>query len=437
MFSKEYLLIKNLNCEKKTNDLKYAIFWLLNNHINNNFDIQIDVIFTNYDNFVFETLKINENKLIKINNLVDSSNITTYSPFDYDYFNDLNLSLLYQKIYPGINVANNRNIKQVITQNISDNLLSNKNITSELPKNETSKNETSKHKLSEEELKKIDDDCNIRFEKMLERKEKEKQKEKYNIFISDISIYNKLTKEDNFSEDYLPPLYEAKYYIIKYLFKNEYFKDEHINEPSEELFNIYRCLYDFINNNDELNNFDDDIYKDVLDDFIDYLPDNIKLITDRQIMEELNKKSDNNDMFNEQNEFKNNDSDDSDKSDNSDNSDNSDESDDSDNSDDNSSEQMEKNLLNKCLTDYNNYNDFLNNEKNNENINENDKKRLNVIKFMIKEGYLEKNNIYESIEENIYLYDILCDVNNNNSIPDEIKNSFNDEINDFLKFIFE
>ena len=76
---------------------------------------------------------------------------------------------------------------------------------------------------SKEELKQIDDDCEIKFKKMLERKEIERDKEKYNIFVNDINIYNKIINEPNFSEDYIPKLFEAKYYIIKYLYKNNYF----------------------------------------------------------------------------------------------------------------------------------------------------------------------------------------------------------------------
>ena len=82
------------------------------------------------------------------------------------------------------------------------------------------------------------------------------------------------------------------------------------------------------------------------------------------------------------------------------------------------------------------YNDYIHYIKN-KNVEEIDEKKFNekkfnVIKFMIDEGYIEKNNIYETIEDNIYLYDILCDVLVNKPIPDEIAHSFEDEIKKFL-----
>lgn len=58
-----------------------------------------------------------------------------------------------------------------------------------------------------------------------------------------------------------------------------------------------------------------------------------------------------------------------------------------------------------------------------------------VIDFLINNDYLDVIMLEESLEDNIFLYDILCDCINNIDIPDEINNMYIDEINKFKKYL--
>jgi hypothetical protein len=102
----------------------------------------------------------------------------------------------------------------------------------------------------------------------MKRLENERLKEKYNIFVSDITIYNKLINEKHFTESFIPPFFEAKYYIIKYLYKHNYFESENLNGPSQELFDLYNMLYNFVNNNFKINKDNED-FIDIIEDFED------------------------------------------------------------------------------------------------------------------------------------------------------------------------
>jgi hypothetical protein len=195
---------------------------------------------------------------------INNSFNTTYSPFDLDLFNSTELSLLYQTI-----INRNKNETNIINKPV----IANKKLENELNKAQQNlklkelqkqENKSDIQTFNKEELedmknllnslkdnKKIIDkefkekeneladiDCNERFENKKQKLEEERNKEKYNIFKSDIKIYYKLIEEDNFSENFIPPLFEAKYFILKYLFINDYFMDENKTEPSEEIFEL-------------------------------------------------------------------------------------------------------------------------------------------------------------------------------------------------------
>lgn len=327
-----YDLYENNKFTKRTSDRDYAIFWILDNFIKSEYtrDYHFDIVkmITDNDIICSESIKIYDNKVIKINKYNNSFN-TTYSPFDLDLFNSTELSLLYQNI---INI--NKNETNIINKPV----ITNKKLENELNKakqnlklKELQKQENKQESkvevqtFNKEELedmknllnslkdnKKIIDkefkekeneladiDCNDRFEKKKQKLEEERNKEKYNIFKSDIKIYYKLIEEDNFSENFIPPLFEAKYFILKYLFINDYFIDENKLEPSDELFELYRTLYDFVsgvyNNNDSIY----ETFSDIFNEFNEFLPKDKKLLTDRQMMDTLNSKSQTIDLFNE------------------------------------------------------------------------------------------------------------------------------------------
>jgi hypothetical protein len=143
--------------------------------------------------------------------------------------------------------------------------------------------------LLKEETKLIEDkfldlDCEHRFNLRQEKKQLEKQKQDYNIFISDVATYNLIMKdyeEKNKKrqskdlekinlEDIIPPIFELKFYIIDFLKQMGYFDDETSDNYSKELFDIYTVLYKFqtednVHIPEELN--------DVISEFIEFIPD--------------------------------------------------------------------------------------------------------------------------------------------------------------------
>ena len=58
-----------------------------------------------------------------------------------------------------------------------------------------------------------------------------------------------------------------------------------------------------------------------------------------------------------------------------------------------------------------------------------------MIDFLINNDYLDVIMLEESLEDNIFLYDLLCDYINNIEIPDEITNMYTDEINKFKTYL--
>jgi len=321
-----YDLYENNKFTKRTSDRDYAIFWILDNFIKSEYttDYHFDIVkmITDNDIMCSESIKIYDNKVIKINKYNNSLN-TTYSPFDLDLFNLTELSLLYQNIInrnetniinkPLINNKKLENELNKAQQNLKSKELQKQENKTEVQTFNTEELEDMKNLLNslknkkefidkefkEKENELADIDCNERFENKKQKLEEERNKEKYNIFKSDIKIYYKLIEEDNFSENFIPPLFEAKYFILKYLFINDYFMDENKTEPSEEIFELYRTLYDFVSgvytNNDSIY----ETFSDIFNEFNEFLPKDKKLLTDRQMMDTLNAKSQTIDLFNE------------------------------------------------------------------------------------------------------------------------------------------
>ncbi len=331
-----YDLYENNKFTKRTSDRDYAIFWILDNFIKSEYtsDYHFDIVkmITENDIICSESIKIYDNKVIKINKFNKSLN-TTYSPFDLDLFNLTELSLLYQNIInrnetniinkPLINNKKLENELNKAQQNLKlkelqkeENKIENKTGVQIFNKEELedmknllnslkNKKELIDNEFKEKENELADIDCNERFEKKKQKLDEERKKEKYNIFKSDIKIYDKLINEENFSESFIPPLFEAKYFILKYLFINDYFMDENKLEPSDELFELYRTLYDFVSglysNNDSIY----ETFSDIFNEFNQFLPKDKKLLTDRQMMDTLNAKSQTIDLFNETTGFEN------------------------------------------------------------------------------------------------------------------------------------
>ena len=349
----QYVLYDKTSIRSTTKNKDTALFWLLNNFVQSNFTAQNHIDITKYfenEFMAFETIKIIDKTLVKVNKF--NNYVTVYSPFDLEMFKKTELSMLYQLFYnnntqiiqiPQVQTQQIQipqvqtqqiQIPQVQTQQIQipqvqpqqiqipqvhqvKNIknINNNNKSDELPKKlpqeflkeelddmknlldqlkEEKKEFIEKHKEKEEKF--LDIDSTKRYEEKQVNKEKEKEKEKFNIFKADIKIYDKLIHEKNFSESFIPQLFEAKYYILKYLFINDYFLDEDKENPSEEIFELYRTLYDYVNN--KLNNKEIyETFQDVFNEFDESLPKNKKILTDKQIMETLNEKSDKTEIF--------------------------------------------------------------------------------------------------------------------------------------------
>lgn len=134
----------------------------------------------------------------------------------------------------------------------------------------------------------MDLECDINFNKKMERKEQERIQEKKNILRSDISIYFKI-KENNRD---IPPLFTAKYYILDYLYINEYFNNTITNVNNEEDFEDIYKLYNVLYSSMYVKDYEvPENYNNLINDFIEYLPDE-EILSERQIMINENKKSD-------------------------------------------------------------------------------------------------------------------------------------------------
>ena len=73
--------------------------------------------------------------------------------------------------------------------------------------------------------------------------------------------------------------------------------DEDIDNPSEELFELYRTIYDYANNKIDTNSDIYETFNDVFKEFDESLPKNKQILTDRQIMDTLNDKSEKTEIF--------------------------------------------------------------------------------------------------------------------------------------------
>lgn len=442
-----YDIYENNVFVKSTEDMDYATYCILKNQ--NSYYI----IYSYSDNKEFSlpegTIKVIDNKVVKI---VDEF-VSFYSPYDQYLFKRSDLSRLYLKFYNKdtneqytneqyTNEKNNQNLlrQHIIKQNInSDNKINtistsnnevNKNndfdnipiklspteiieIQNQIKELNKMKEIIDKEKLKQEE-EFLNKDCEERFIKRQEQREKEREIEKYNIFISDIEIYNKLINEKKFSEEFIPPFFVAKYYIIKYLYSYDYFKDENITKPSEELFSLFKMFYEFINNKFIIKEEEDEDIITMLNEFKDFLPQ-IIIKTDRQIMEDMNKNDENGDMFIEPTGFSDMESS-------------------SESCSDLNSQSSDSDIQSEDLDTESEVNDFRSNINKYNEINKNkliiDKQFqniYNIIKFLYDEGCIDKLDFDESTKDSLVLYKALFDYKNN----DIIDQYFIDEINKF------
>jgi hypothetical protein len=216
--------------------------------------------------------------------------------------------------------------------------------------------------------------------------------------------------------------------------------------PSDELFTLYRFLYVYLNKSndddeDKKNTIDDDlerkkrndkhhedndfndidsVYNDIFIDFIDFLPDDKEIITDKQIMKNINIKGDT-DMFKENTGYESEIEIETET-----------ESDTESDTKSIDSEYIETELINEFKKSIDKYIIL---QKENENPSSDFVNKYNIIKYLFKNGHLEPSDIDESIDDCVYIYELLNDIINKKDIPAEIIEAFDEDIKEFTNFI--
>jgi len=313
----------NINSESTTN-LEYAVSWLLDVlHINISSNNYIEIRKKIYDSntqYIKEGVIFWEDGfIVKKLNFNDQMK-TIYSPYDLSLFDKTHLSISYSNLIQKYNNNNaNRNInttqatKQAKPSNFkqinklldeTNNILkSSNNNQSENDLNSDTDNESVssdqlreleenldrmmneqkelKNTLEEEKDKLADIIMEENYQKTLKAKEENKKKEKRNIFVSDLSVYIKLNKQNS----KVPDFFMAKCVVFDFLDKNKYLETEDLENPSEELFELFTILYNsrFVDNYEPPEDFEE-----VVLDFLDSLP-YADIITERDYHNKLNK----------------------------------------------------------------------------------------------------------------------------------------------------
>jgi hypothetical protein len=147
-------------------------------------------------------------------------------------------------------------------------------------------------KEKDEEL--VDLRCEASFNNRKIEKNKQKELEKKNIFRSDLNIYKKICNDNiKNNTDFIPDIFEAKYYVIKFLDTENIIESTDYENPSEELFELYNILYNsrYDENYDIPEEFDDIITK-----YISSLPDK-NILTETELVNILNDKCKHNELF--------------------------------------------------------------------------------------------------------------------------------------------
>ena len=352
MYSNQHLnyiyYLHSNNNTTHTNDFNYALYWLLNNILskNNHCYITINSYTDNERECIAEgIIKFDGRYIVRCHPNTLLSEETRYSPYDTSIFYRADLSHMYLQILNNKNTGLNQQINKIekveksividkvenipvvkktsmkeeinsvlkqsqqvqqqVQQQINNDCQSDDesiatedidNIEKELDK--MLKNQ----EITKEEIKKTEEEladaaCEYNFKKNQENRKKEKEKELRNIFSADLNVYKKIN--DNYKEknnvnliDLVPKVFEAKFYVIKYLDDNGYLEFENINEPTEELYELYNMFYKVQFNSEDTNleNYDESFYE-VIHDFLEYMTDK-KVLTYEEINNYLNSKSD-------------------------------------------------------------------------------------------------------------------------------------------------
>ncbi len=362
------------------------------------------------------TFKIDNNKVIKI---IDDKYISLYSPYDDCIFSNSELSRLYLKFYESDKISKKiitmnpvrheikNDIKQDIKQDIKHEIKN--DIGQEIKQD---KGVITEVKYDDKILAK---EAEKRFNEKQKKKNDEAENNNYNIFMADVGVYNILIEEKEFTEAKIPLFFIGKYYIIKYLYANNYFVDNDISSPDRYIYLIYQELYDFMTNNYKLKDNDIDELIELKNDFLESLPDK-KIQTDRQIFNMMNDNY-NNDIFIEPSGY----------------------SDAEENSEDGNSncsklfdDESRGLIVEKIKSNITEYKDI---KKYKKNIPEIFNKDYKVIEYLFSRGFFDDSDIDNSVNDYYCLYVTLLDYSNSKKIENDISEMHKDELEKFKKYI--
>ena len=128
-------------------------------------------------------------------------------------------------------------------------------------------------------------ECVLRYDKMIEKQEKEKELEKINVYIADINVYKKIKKnieDGNMKEEDVPDLFEAKFTIFDFMNNENLLSDENI----EIGYDTYNVLYDSLFGRDDDYVVPEE-YNTIVNKFLENLPDR-EIRTVEEIMDAYN-----------------------------------------------------------------------------------------------------------------------------------------------------
>jgi hypothetical protein len=362
----------NSNYYKTTNDLTFAINWLLVNLFNNKRCYILVKSYTDnkdesiIDGYIF--LDQSLNRLVKTSPF-DSKQKTIYSPYDTTLFYHVNNSNLYKLLInfdmtstststssynsslfqsePVINVEKKEKVKEKVSiKDMFNNVISSseklKEVSAKLNQEDKEDKEESlfsesddtdesicseeldeiqkqldtmlNEKMNIDNLVKEKDDklsdlrCEDSFDKRLIRKNKEREEENRNIFRANLGVHKKICEKysryleqfeqgeitvEKALEDFISPLFEAKFFVIHYLYLNDMINDSDYENPEDELYELYNILYNSRYNEDY--NVPDE-FEEIVSSFISFLPDR-NILTEDEIHNGLNNNSNNDILF--------------------------------------------------------------------------------------------------------------------------------------------
>ena len=90
--------------------------------------------------------------------------------------------------------------------------------------------------------------------------------------------------EEKKLENFIPPLFEAKFYVLHFLNLNDLINESDYESPSDELYELYTILYS--SRYDEFYEIPEE-FEDIISQFIEFLPEK-NILTEEEIHNGLN-----------------------------------------------------------------------------------------------------------------------------------------------------